>query len=189
LSYTSENRRLLGDPGRPRLSCRRSSSSRGQVSRRGQQSRALARGCAGSVRCSGQMVAVRYRAGNSALRFAFALPAGKKPCTSRNRPARGHRRAPRLANGNHTQLRADSLTPLEGTRMHKSRETGTGSFDTRHCQAQFVPSGGSLCDRSRAAVCCSHLASHLAEYLAELATYERRAGPKRFPDSPPVAPQ
>jgi hypothetical protein len=31
---------------------------------------------------------------------------------------------------------------LGGTRMHKSRETGTGSFGTRHCQAQFVPPDG-----------------------------------------------
>lgn len=31
---------------------------------------------------------------------------------------------------------------LGGTRMHKSRETGTGSFGTRHCQAQFVPTDG-----------------------------------------------
>jgi hypothetical protein len=37
---------------------------------------------------------------------------------------------------------------LGGTRMHKSRETGTGSFGTRHCQAQFVPPDG-RCPTSR----------------------------------------
>jgi hypothetical protein len=32
--------------------------------------------------------------------------------------------------------------------MHKSRETGTGSFGTRHCQAQFVPTSGRFGQRS-----------------------------------------
>jgi hypothetical protein len=39
---------------------------------------------------------------------------------------------------------------LGGTRMHKSRETGTGSFRTRPCQAQFVPTGGRFGRRSEA---------------------------------------
>ena len=44
--------------------------------------------------------------------------------------------------------------------MHKSRETGTGSFGTRHCQAQFVPAGG-RCPARRPAI-------GLVRYLAEL---------------------
>jgi hypothetical protein len=86
-------------------------------------------------------VALSMRSDNCALRFAFALPAGKHTL---DRGLVRHEAidASRLANPTARSFELNRSGHLGGTRMHKSRETGTGSFGTRHCQAQFVPPDG-----------------------------------------------
>lgn len=71
-----------------------------------------------------------------------------KTRTSRNRPARCPRR-PEACRPEPHAAPSDLAHATLGTRVHKSRETGTGSFGTRHCQAQFVPANGRFSGASR----------------------------------------
>ena len=80
------------------------------------------------------------------MNLNYALARGR---SARRNPLSGCRLSLNidLRNARHPHVRGERDTRPEGscraaeTRMHKSRETGTGSSRTGDCQAHFVPTG------------------------------------------------
>jgi len=170
LSYTSESRRLLGDPGHP-----------GSMSPKHRPAEMVSKvEFALNMRYVRQVIVrqviairsapladcpqatssgYRLRSSRQVLASVTALSGSlshsRREKTTHVEKSSGTR--PSTPRDSQTGT-ARSFEPtrsrhLGGTRMHKSRETGTGSFGTRHCQAQFVPTGGRCGQGSEAAVC------------------------------------